>query len=265
MSITAQDIQEQGFDHSLRGYDIDQVDEFLERVAHEVGVLNQENESLKASLAEKPQQAEEPAAAQVDPSVAEEAARRVQQAEANAAAATEQTRALAAQLKSSQDELAAALEKIAQLKGQIAEKGNEEATISNAFISAQRAADSMLQDAQSSAEALKEEARAEGERIYRESEAKARDFIREALAKKQEIVTETEALQDSCSKFRAQFRSLVDHFAAEADRKFADINLAAVPEVDITANLPEANILPSKEAPSAAAIAEGDELIEEVD
>lgn len=138
-------------------------------------------------------------------------------------------------------------------------------TISNAFISAQRAADAMLQDAQSSAEALKEEARAEGERIYRESEAKARDFIREALAKKQEIVSETEALQDSCSKFRTQFRSLVEHFASEADRKFADINLAAVPEVEITDALPEANILPGKEAPSAAAISDDDELIEEVD
>ncbi len=268
MSITAQDIQQQGFDHAMRGYNIDQVDEFLELVAREVDLLNQENDSLRAQAQEA--SSEEPAEdtapqAPVATEVNEEAQRRVKQAEANAAAATEQTRIVAAQLKAAQDELAAANEKIAQLKGQIAEKGNEEATISNAFISAQRAADAMMQEAKSSADALKEEARAEGERIYRESEAKARDFIREALAKKQQIVDETEALSESCSKFRSQYRALVEHFTGEAERKFTELDLNSVPEVSVSESLPTSTITPAKEEPSAAAIADNDELIEEID
>ena len=50
MSITALDIQQQGFEHSLRGYDVEQVDVFLERVAQEVDGLVTENEQLKEQL-----------------------------------------------------------------------------------------------------------------------------------------------------------------------------------------------------------------------
>ena len=50
MSITALDIQQQGFEHSLRGYDVEQVDVFLERVAQEVDALVTENEQLKEQL-----------------------------------------------------------------------------------------------------------------------------------------------------------------------------------------------------------------------
>ncbi len=251
MSITAMDIQQQGFEHSLRGYDVEQVDDFLERVATEVDLLCKENQDLKEQLAASP------ATTQPDAAAASANDDRIAQAEAAAKAAADQARAIAAQAKATEDELARAKATIAEMSQKLAEKDTMDSTISNAFISAQRAADSMLTEARSSADALKEEARAEGERIYRESEGKARDFIREALLEKQRIVDETEALSASCDSFRAQYRSLIEHFASEADRCFTDINPSTVSESAVAA------AMPTIDKGADASIA--DDMIEEID
>ena len=70
MSITVEDIQNQGFEHSLRGYDVQQVDEFLEVVAKGVEELHSrmakaESDAVaaKAAAAAAAQQAEEAQAA----------------------------------------------------------------------------------------------------------------------------------------------------------------------------------------------------------
>ena len=86
MSITAMDIQQQGFEHSLRGYDVEQVDDFLERVATEVGEMTKEIDDLKAQLAAAPQASqavEQPASGEAD---------RIAQAEAAAKAAAAMVR-----------------------------------------------------------------------------------------------------------------------------------------------------------------------------
>lgn len=264
MSITAQDIQQQGFEHSLRGYDVEQVDVFLEHVAQEVDALVTENESLKAQLGTAAPTAEGESAPAVEAGVSEDAQALIAQAEANAKAAADQTRAVAAQAKATEEQLAAAKAKIEELKKQLEEKGSMDNTISNAFISAQKAADSMLSEAQSSADALKEEARSEGERIYRESEAKARELIREALAEKQAILDETEALTTSCEEFRSQYRALMEHFSAEADKKFVEVDPAAVSSAAIDAALPKIKSGASERA-AESTINDGDELIEEID
>ena len=51
MAITSRDIQYQAFKHSRRGYDVEQVDVFLERVAQEVDDMNRTIEQLNAQLA----------------------------------------------------------------------------------------------------------------------------------------------------------------------------------------------------------------------
>lgn len=258
MSITAMDIQQQGFEHSLRGYDVEQVDDFLERVASEVDALVKENEALKAQVAAAPAapaDAEQPAAAAGSDE-------RIAQAEAAAKAAADQARAIAVQAKATEDELRSAKATIAEMEKKLAEKDSLDSTISNAFISAQRAADAMMTEARNSADSLKEEARAEGERIYRESEAKAREFIREALLEKQRIVDETEALSTSCDNFRAQYRALIDHFSTEADRRFTDVNPPSVTEAAIAAAMPVIDGAPAGEDESAPI---ADDMIEEID
>ena len=254
MSITALDIQQQGFEHSLRGYDVEQVDVFLERVAQEVDGLMTENEQLKEQL--------EAASAQPQTEGAEERIAAAE-AQAQAQAAVEQARAIAAQAQAAEEELAAAKAAVADLQAKLAEKGSMDLTISNAFISAQKAADAMLAEAKSSADNLREEARAEGERIYRESEAKARDFIREALLEKQRIIDETAALSTSCESFRAQYRALLEHFSTEADRMFTDTNPPVISEATIQASLPSTGSAPAPQEDTAAQLE--DELIEDID
>ncbi len=253
MSITAMDIQQKGFEHAFRGYDVAQVDDFLEHVASEIDLLVNENAELKEQLAAGASAAPAPEAASAGSDD------RIAQAEAAAKAAADQARAIAAQAKATEDELARAKATIAELNKKLAEKDTMDSTISNAFISAQHAADSMLAEARSSADALKEEARAEGERIYRESEGKARDFIREALLEKQRIMDETEALTASCDSFRAQYRALIDHFSVEADRCFSDVNPPSVTEAAVAASMP----VPDSAADADSSIA--DDMIEEID
>ncbi len=48
--MTAQDIQEKAFEKASRGYNMDQVDEFLDELAAEITSLNAENASLKGKL-----------------------------------------------------------------------------------------------------------------------------------------------------------------------------------------------------------------------
>ena len=52
MSITAKDIQEQEFEHSRKGYDVEEVDVFLERVAVEVDAMTRQNQELRARIDE---------------------------------------------------------------------------------------------------------------------------------------------------------------------------------------------------------------------
>ncbi len=50
MSLTPQDVQSQQFNARFRGYDMDEVDEFLERVADEMLTLIQENKQLRERI-----------------------------------------------------------------------------------------------------------------------------------------------------------------------------------------------------------------------
>ena len=102
--------------------------------------------------------------------------------------------------------------KIAELEQKLKDKEVSDDVISKAFISAQRSAD-----------ALKEDARAEGERIYRESEAKARELLRDALVEKQRVLNEADEIKGSYEKFREEYKALIAHFSEEADKNFDSV------------------------------------------
>ena len=53
MAITAADIQNVSFSIDRKGYDVDEVDVFLERVAEEIDTMNQRIAALVAELDEK--------------------------------------------------------------------------------------------------------------------------------------------------------------------------------------------------------------------
>ncbi len=215
MGITVEDIQKQGFEHALRGYDVEQVDDFLERVATEVGNMNQEIAALRQQNQELQAMQQESQAADTQEQMSDEEIQAlINEAAATASAEAEQ-RALHAEAR------------VVQLEAEVSEKQVMDDTISAAFISAQRSADN-----------LKEEARAEGERIYRESEAKAREFIREALVERQRIQDEIESLTASCTTFRGEYKKLLAHFAEEAETEFPDMPSTDVDESLVAASMP---------------------------
>lgn len=262
MSITALEIQNEGFEHSLRGYDVEQVDVFLEHVADEVDEMNKTIDSLKAQLkeaneklSEQPAEPSEPVEQKPEPEpekapepvvIHEDEKERAQLQAAVKAAEAETDKAnrkLADALvrveeaetraRHAENRATKAEKDIEPLKKQLEEKSKLDSAISEAFISAQRSAD-----------ALKEEARAEGDRIYRESEAKAREFIREALAKKAALFQEIDALQKSADEFRDQYIELVGKFAGEAKDNFRDMPEPEIPEGVVNELLPDIDSMP---------------------
>ncbi len=182
MSITAQDIQNQIFERSRHGYDAEQVDEFLERVANEVGILISSHDELTRNNAE-----------------------------------------LTAQLA---NRIAVDEAKFAEYEQKLVRAGDMDNTISKAFISAQRSAD-----------ALKEEARAEGEKVYREAEAKSREILRDALSEKQHTLEDVDRLKDSRERFRTEYLTLLHQFMKQAEQVFPE----GVDEQADASSQPESN------------------------
>lgn len=229
MAITMQDIQDEGFEHALRGYDVGQVDVFLERVANEVDAMNKRIEELESELKEAKDELSKTREELAEAS----AASLTSPAELEQAGLVE--RELRSELEIAQGRLAAmtvraeeAEAKLEPMQEQLGEKNKLDNAIAEAFISAQR-----------SAAQIKEDARIEGDRIYHESEAKAREFIRESLAKKAAIDNEIKALDDYAQKFREQYLDMLERFAAHAKEEFNNLTTQGVSEAQVEAELPK--------------------------
>lgn len=137
MAITAKEIQEQGFEHSRKGYDVEEVDVFLERVAQEVDNLNRQNSELRVRLAESQE------ATQIAPPVDTNPSLSVELAEAQA--------------------------QVAELKGKLEESDADTEAISAAIISAQKSADKIRQDARDDAKRIFDEAETKSREVIREA------------------------------------------------------------------------------------------------
>ena len=224
MAITMQDIQDEGFEHALRGYDVGQVDVFLERVANEVDAMNKRIEELESELKEAKDELSKTREELAEAS----AASLTSPAELEQAGLVE--RELRSELEIAQGRLAAmtvraeeAEAKLEPMQEQLGEKNKLDNAIAEAFISAQRSAAQIK----------------EGDRIYHESEAKAREFIRESLAKKAAIDNEIKALDDYAQKFREQYLDMLERFAAHAKEEFNNLTTQGVTEAQVEAELPK--------------------------
>lgn len=243
MAITMQDIQNEGFEHSLRGYDVEQVDVFLERVGKEVDALNKRLGELEIELktaqddlsAAREELAQASSASVTSPEEIEQASLREKEIRAELDVANERAEAATARAQ-------AAEEQLAPLQEQLAEKSKLDSAIAEAFISAQR-----------SAEQIKEDARTEGERIYRESEEKAREFIRESLANKATVDSEIETLQASAQKFRTEYLDMLDRFMNLAKAEFQNLPALNITDDQIAAKLPDINLISVPEVYGAPA------------
>ena len=206
MSITAKDIQEQGFEHSRKGYDVEEVDVFLERVAVEVDALTRQNQELRARVAELSEKAANEPVASAEPQIIDSGLAEEEKASYEAQIADLQKKGSDLEAKSSDLEANP-------------HQGRDESAISAAIISAQKSADN-----------IREEARVEGEKIYKEAENKAREIVRDALSDKQKTLTELEQLKKSRDAFQTEYKELLERFTNVADKEFAaDASKAETP------------------------------------
>ena len=192
MAITPQDIEQQTFSPSKHGYDTEQVDSFLETVSTEVDAMLQKIADLKSRLTASEQ---------------ELAATRAELAEAS-------ERANAAQ--AAADKAAAQAPVLVTTAADGTTVSATERQISQALIVAQQSADRVVAEARESAE-----------RIRNDADAKAREVIRQALAEKQNELDEIDRLKQSREDFRAQYKSLLQHFIDDADAVFPNITLSS--------------------------------------
>ena len=185
MALTAADIQNVSFSIDRKGYDVDEVDVFLEHVAEEVAAMNKQIEDLEDALAEAQSKKEAPAASAPEAPAAPAPAADVAEYE----------------------------KRIADLEAQLAEKTANDSAISQALIVAQRSADDILSNA-----------RAEASGIIKDADEEADRIIGKAESDRMKIAEAIRALETDRDEVRAGYREMLSNFMGDAQRKLAEID-----------------------------------------
>lgn len=173
MAITAADIQNQSFSVDRKGYDVDEVDVFLEHVADEIDGLNNQIEQLQQQVAnERLAGFDKPAAEPVED-------------EATAAALAEKDA------------------RIADLESQLEARRADDNAIAQALIVAQRSGDKIIADANAKSAATIQDAEDEANRILDKAENEKQKVI-DATKK---LEDEREATRDGYKELLTDFIS----------------------------------------------------------
>ena len=192
MAITSAEIHNQSFSIDRKGYDVDEVDVFLEHVADEIDNLNNQISDLQDQLNDsrfdgfdtpaKP--IEEAPTAPVAPAPSEDFSK----------------------------ELDAANARIEELEAQLEEKQADGNAIAQALIIAQRSADEILAKANNTAAETIQDAKDEAQRI-----------IDRANSDKQDVIDAIHKLEDDREDAREEYQELLTDFINDASRKLAEI------------------------------------------
>lgn len=201
MAITAADIHNQSFSIDRKGYDVDEVDVFLEHVAEEIDILNDQIEQLE-------QQLDDSAFAGFDAPVAP-----VEDEPAESAPV-----AAGVDAAEYEDALAEKDALIADLERQLSDKKADDSAIAQALIIAQRSADEILAKANAQANETIQDAREEAQRI-----------IDRANNDRQDVVEAIRKLQDDREDAREEYADLLKDIIDDATRKLASIGAVVAP------------------------------------
>lgn len=196
MAITSQDIHNQSFAIDRKGYDVDEVDVFLEHVADEIDFLNDQIAQLQNELMQAREAAE-------------------QNAGDTAAAASSDTTDIELSEISDSEMAGLLAEKdaiIKSLEEQLADKQANDNAISQALIIAQRSADEIIVKANAQASETMQDAREEADRI-----------INRANADKQGVVDDIHKLEDDREETREGYADLLRDFIEDASRKLNEL------------------------------------------
>ena len=203
MAINAEDIHNVSFSIDRKGYDVDEVDVFLEHVADEIDIMNQRIAALVEEL---------------DAKEAELAVYRTQEGQPAPAASSDADEAAdQAQAPADSDdasaEVAALRRQVADLQSRLDEKAADDAAISQALIVAQRSADEILSNA-----------RSESSNIIKDADEEADRIVSKAEADRLKIMESIRTLEADRSDVRAEYRDMLANFMADAQKKLAEID-----------------------------------------
>lgn len=183
MAITSAEIHNQSFSIDRKGYDVDEVDVFLEHVADEIDGMNAQIAQLENQLDDRkfegfdtPARVEAPVVVTDDAALAEKDAR------------------------------------IADLERQLEAKKADDNAIAQALIIAQRSADEIISNANATAASTINDAEDEAKRI-----------VDKAEAEKQKVLDAIKKLEDDREDAREDYQELLTDFIADATRKLAEI------------------------------------------
>ena len=190
MALTSEDIQNVSFSIDRKGYDVDEVDVFLEHVADEVDAMNGLISELQYKLDEALMSADEEAqvAQDASPVAGEESGE-----------ASERIAELEAQ--------------VAELEEKLSEKNANDNAISQALIVAQRSADEIVANA-----------RLDASNIIRDADEEAGRIVGKAESDRLKIAEAIRSLEADRSDVRAEYREMLSTFMADAQRKLAEID-----------------------------------------
>lgn len=195
MAITSADINNQSFTVDRKGYNVDEVDVFLEHVAHEIDLLNDQIEEMGnqiANLNSLLQQREEEFVQAHDEALAR---------------SSEDATALPADVSDDEKD-----QRIAELERMLEERRMDDNAIAQALITAQRSGEEVLSKAKADAETVRQDA-----------EEEARRILAKANNEKQRILEAIEELQESRENVRSEYQELLRDFIGSATRTLADL------------------------------------------
>ncbi len=205
MAITSEDIQNQSFSIGRKGYDVDEVDVFLEHVADEIDLLNDRIAELEDQLAE----------AEANEHVV--AVEQVEAVEVDRGAVADVDEGDYAALLAEKDD------SIADLEAQQSDKQANDSAISQALIIAQRSADEIIVKANAQASETMQDARDEAERI-----------LARANADKQDVVDAIRKLEDDREDARTEYaemlRDMIDDATSKLNSLGFDDDIDAIPD-----------------------------------
>ncbi len=206
MAITSADIQNQSFKIERRGYDVDEVDVFLERVASEIDEMNSEIARLRLQVSE----AASASRTEVIPAASQEEGKPEVAPAADAAALAEKDA------------------KIAELEAKLRDRKSDDTAIAQALIVAQRTADEITAKAKAEADQTRKNAEDEGMRI-----------LEKANTEKQKVIDHINELSASREKVREQYQDMLKEFIGSATQRLSEIGGEVTAGIDIPAELLE--------------------------
>ena len=202
MAITSTDIENQSFAVDRKGYDVNEVDVFLERVAAEIDGMNAQIADLQQRL--------------------DAAVKRAEEAEKKAETAIDDMDATIAYTpgEGSPYELREKDRRIADLQKQLEERNADANAIAQALIIAQRSGDEIIANAKKAALNTQKDAEDEAKRI-----------LDKANNEKQRVMNNIAELQADRETVRSNYQEMLRNFISEASQRLTEIGGDVPPQV----------------------------------